>query len=224
MWPAIITILVAIIVFVLGSIVRAGQDEDEKRKKYKRSFEDPERRKRSSTDLDKFLEEARRRRQVQEQRRQPQVIMEPPAPPKPPPAPKRREVEAPIPQPQRRPKTQRPASQPRREKQKPAVVLEAIPVAVEVPRSMPAEVLARFPQAVTVVTEVAVPAPAPPPPPPPSARVAARSVTGVSVSGAKPSPIMPELAALLQTSDRLRAAIALQEILGPPRCRSKQGK
>src|SRR5438874_2417353 len=188
-------------VFILGSLLR---NREEERKQGRRGPGDDagQLRRRSSTDLDRFLEEARRRRQMGE------------TPPAPPPRPVERPVsrpriETPV-TPQRRrppqPKAQ-PAATPRRAS-RPGIpqviavaepVLEAVPVLEHLPPSLRA------------------------PPAPPSAPARPDAPTGAVVSRPTVSAPLAPVAALLRSPKGLRAAFVLQEVLGPPLSRRRPG-
>src|SRR5213082_3429199 len=98
MTEIIVVIVIAVAVFVIGSMVRGKEEEQQG----DRGRAGGKQTRRPGSDLDRFLEEARRRRQAAEQRRG--MPPEPPPPPRPVERPRSRPaVEARPAQPRRRP-------------------------------------------------------------------------------------------------------------------------
>jgi hypothetical protein len=192
-WEILVIPLIAVGVWVLGTIFRGAEDERQKaamRQRRPGGPAGPRPQRRPVTDLDRFLEEARRRREAAAR----------PAPPPRPPEPRA---------PERRPLLQREPERPT------AVTRRPEPLARPAPPPPPPEAVVAVRRAEPVVVE-AVPAPHPPPPAPPPAvvEVRARTATGAA--------IQDQVAALLRSPRGAGAALVLTEILGPPLCRRRR--
>ncbi len=208
-WEVLIVPLIALGVWILGTLFRTEEDERAKQRR-RGTFEGGARvpPRRPVTDLDRFLEEARRRRETAEKGlgSSPPIIERPPR------------VGRPL-LPQERP----PREVPRRPRPAPSgpprqPVVE-IPVTVPVARpvlSPPSEAVP--PPAVVVATAVRVEAI-----PAPVAAVAApeepSQVTPSPARGPAMSPILTQVAALLRSPQTAGAALVLREIFDQPLCR-----
>jgi hypothetical protein len=204
-WEILIIPLIAVGVWVLGTIFRGAEDERQKAAMRQRRPGGPygprPPQRRPATDLDRFLEEARRRREAAAR----------PAPP-PPPPPVARPAEP-------RPAERRPLRQ--REPERPQAVTRR-PEPLAPPPPAPPEAIIAVRRAEPVVEArppvvvVAAPAPSPPPaaPPVPVVEVRARTATGAA--------IQDQVAALLRSPRGAGAAFVLTEILGPPLCRRRR--
>jgi hypothetical protein len=199
-WELLIIPLIAVGVWVLGTVFRGAEDERQKALRQRRpagGARPPQRR--PATDLDRFLEEARRRREAAAR----------PEPP-PPPAARPAEPRRPEPRPLRQREPERPAAVTRRPEPPPRPAPPARPKAEPVVAVRRAEPVAEARPAVVVE---AVPAP-PPPPPVPVVEVRARTAIGAAVQD--------QVAALLRSPQAAGAAFVLQEVLGPPLCRRRR--
>jgi hypothetical protein len=196
-WEILIIPLIALGVWVLGTVFRGAEDERQKalRQQPRRPGGPRPPQRRPATDLDRFLEEARRRREAAAR----------PAPPPPPVArpPEPRPAER---LPLRQREQARPTAVTRRPEPPPPPPLP-LAEAVTVRRAEPVA------EARPAVVVEAVPAPPPPPAPPAPAtvEVRARTATGAAVQD--------QVAALLRSPRGAGAAFVLTEILGPPLCR-----
>jgi hypothetical protein len=231
MWEVWVVPIIAIAVWILGSLMKGSEPERSDRPPgpggpRPQPGEPGATRPRSPGDLDKFLQEIQRRRRAAEERErppQPQAerppertvervpLSEQPAPrPRPQqparpvqaPPPRRRPVRS-VPDQPAGPPLARPVPEPRRPR---------VP-AREVPAEPPLEVIPVPPRL----------RPPPTPAPSPSAPVAvvAEAVPQVEpafplTTRARQSPALAQLGAFLKSPQSMRAAILLQEILGPP--------
>ncbi len=192
-WEVWGALIVGAAIWIIGHLLRQSADNDTKNRPTPRPqpSDRPNRpRPQSGTsDLDRFLQEVQRRKQAAEGRG------------KPPPAPKRQ------PQ-QRRPAPRNvPDVLPTRT---PGALRRAEPAVLEV---VPAEVPARAPVATPAPVEVPVVAMVGPGDVQPATR---RIFPPPRKTPA--SPALAQLQKLMATRDSLRAAVLLQEVLGPPLC------
>jgi hypothetical protein len=221
-WELWLVPVIALGVWVLNTLIRAGRQDDSRNTPSRTSTSrsaSTNRPGRPMSDLDRFLEEARRRRQAAQDRpaRPPQSVPE--ALPvaeelRDRPRPVQR---APTPQPQRR-KTPRPPAAPpvaRRAPFKPAVA-EVIPVAVVVEPSPSAG-----PAVVQVVTPVSTVTPVTRVTPTPARPTSSAGAAVVAIRPSEVSPVLAQVVALLRTPQSVRAAILMNEILGPPKSRRR---
>lgn len=205
----VVVIIIAVAVFVLGSLVRGKEEEREgDRARGGRPT------RRAASDLDRFLEEARRRRQSAEQRRA--MPTEPPPPPKPVERPKSRPpVEARPVQPRRRPAPPAPAPRPAKRSSARPLVAEVIPVAVAVELSQSDRVPARERLGPSTDARPALGAPDTTPPP-------IQATATVVVRRQLESAAVAQVAAMLRSPQTMRSAVVLQEILAPPLCKRQR--
>jgi hypothetical protein len=244
MWEVWIVPIIAIAVWILGSLMKGTEPERAPDRSGRPGGPRPQPgepgapRPRAPGDLDKFLQEIQRRRRAAEERErppqpepQPQAERPPertidrpplsaqpgprprppqPRPAQPAPAPRRRPVRS-VPDQPTSPPVARPVSEPRRPR---------VP-AREVPVEPPLDVLPVPPRLQPPLTPA--PAPAPPvavvvaevaPPPEPTFPQAAQA--------RRQSPALEQLVAFLKSPQSMRAAIVLQEVLGPPVCRRRR--
>jgi hypothetical protein len=194
-WDVWIIPIIAIAVWIIGALVRS-REEDRGRKVTRPvgrpgSPQGPE----AATELDRFLRELHRRRQVTEQQEAreraaaPPLTVEPVSPRPRPVPPERTGPRRPAPR-----TTRRPVAGP---------VRQTIPTVI--PVTQPVPVAAPSPPSVQPVPVATVAAPVESPPP-------------EAIPVLPPSHLKQTLDGLLQSPDRLRAAVVLQEILGPPVC------
>jgi periplasmic protein TonB len=149
---------------------------------------------RPQSEVDRFLEEINRmrRRQEEEQRQQEPTRRSEPLPPIPPPPPP---VVVQV-----EPKASEPTTAPNFEK--PAVVVEKPKTRiVKTRRTEPRPTPPRQP---AVIVEATLPHLAP------------------SVQAPTPSPAIAQIYAMLRSPQSIQAAILLQEVMGPPRCRRRR--
>jgi hypothetical protein len=188
--------IVLIILWIVNSFLR-GNDEEKAKKKPRASSEGdssgsdrPTRR--TTSDIDRFLDEVNRRRREAAERRQPQPAPRPkPAPPPPRKASPKPKVTAP-------PLTVKPAARPLERPVEPAPVLKT------------AEVVDVLPVATALPATSVLSSPA----------VSAVPKRTVSESAAETtSPVAERLAALLATPESLQTAFMLREVFGEPRCK-----
>lgn len=209
-WEVLIIPLIALGVWILGTIFRT--EEEKARNRPRRPGEgggrSPQRR---TTELDRFLEEARRRREVAERRQQPEPSPRPPEP---------------------RPQAARPPAPPRPPERRPARTREAAPPQRPAPvarRQVEPAGAPQQPTAAPVVAEAVVvveppvvitpsallaPVPVPPPAPrlPPPSAQRPRTLT----------PVAAQVQGMLRNPQNAAAAVVLSEIFGPPLCRRKR--
>ncbi len=210
----IIILLLAVGLFVLQYIFR-GVEENKQQQKPRgpnAPRTNPQRSRRQTNDMDRFLEETRKRQQEENKPaesptldRAEQVERErrgQTGKPKPQPRP------APRP-PDRRPPPRRGPGPPVR-REAPPVLLEVVPDTPPT-RSIPAPTP-------TVVQRT--PPPPPAPPPVPTVQPARLGTTEPVLTAAGPrrggSPLLAELVKMLRRPQGLASAVVLQEILGPP--------
>jgi hypothetical protein len=162
-WNVIVVIVIAAL-FILGHVLRRGEEAPPRNPRQRLQPGEPPRR--TASDVDRFLQEMNRLRQRPSE---PEYRPEPPPPPRP-------VLLVPPPERPRRPEPirERPRVQP------PPIILDVPPASAPVP---PLRV--------------------------------------VPLAPAKVSPVAAQLRELLRSPQSLRAAILLQEVLGPPRCRRK---
>lgn len=226
-WEVFIIPLIALGVWILGTIFRNAEEERQKLGALRLPGGGRGPTRRPMTDLDKFLEDARRRREQLEKREPPERKERPPQDR--PPAPKtqrRREV----PSPERRPPRPREV----------VTVPVAQPVA-KPPRTMPEE-MERVPVTASFPTP---PPPVPVPPPAPVVVAPARVVPEPVVVQVVPTPVAlkevvvataapaiphdrpaatsrAQIVNLLRNPSTRAAAFVLSEVLGPPLCRRRR--
>jgi hypothetical protein len=196
-WHVWIIPIIAIAVWIIGALVRGRENEQNRQPGGPLNPGGRPRTREPVTDLDRFLREVHRRRQAAEQKEalerspSPPVIVEPV--PSPPPFVLQPAEEG-------RPQTGRPVRRPRGPE-----AAENIPTVL--PVAPPTTVLTLSP-----LPELAVlPAFTPP--------VSPEVIPTALPSAKAPSPIKREVWGLLKSADGLRAAVILQEVLGPPRSR-----
>lgn len=205
-WEVLLVPLIAMAVWIIGSLMR-GSIEEKKRNESRPASGNggsptsrPSRQKQPN-DLQQFLEEVQRRRQTSEQ----QPAEAPPEPSRPGPEPiERRPKPRPAGQQKRqpRPSAPSPTRRPRpRATNEPGVVDLVV---VEETRMVEAQPPLAIPVAGAIVP-MAVPPPAP------------------VVSRDREKNLSPSLVALLRTREALRNAIILREIFDPPLCKRKKG-
>jgi hypothetical protein len=206
-WEVLIIPLIALAVWILGTIFR-GLEEQKERDRPARNPDEGGRvtvpPRRPATDLDRFLDEARRRRESSPRRKpqpaeahRPERTVEPaadiPAPPRP------RE---------RAPARPRPAAAPR-----PQVEPHAPTADVQV--SLPVE-------APVVVVKMTEPAPPPTPAPPLPVPVLAPPPAPPTLSSRQPSPVLARLREAMKDRSALITGIMLSEILARPVCERRR--
>ena len=192
-WELLIIPLIAVGVWVLGTVFRGAEDERQKALRQRRPGGPRPPQRRPATDLDRFLEEARRRREA---------AARPAPPPRPAVEPRPAEPRAPERRPLRQREPERPTAVTRRPEPLPP---PAPPEAIVAVRRAEPVVEARP----AVVVEAA-----PPPPAPAVVQVRARTASAAA--------IQDQVAALLRSPQAAGAAFVLQEILGPPLCRRRR--
>jgi hypothetical protein len=188
--------LIALVLWILSSLIRNTEEQARDRPDRPRPPR-PDEPPRLPTEVDKFLQEINRmRRQQAEERR-----TEPRAEPPPPPVESIPEV-VPVEQ-----------TAPDFERRRPPVVVAEVPrpervrprPVVRVRRPEPRPAPAAPPRAVPVAVPM-------PPPAPPEVQIHAPRV----------SAAVPQVFAMLRSPQNVQAAILLQEVLGPPRCRGRR--
>jgi hypothetical protein len=222
-WEVLIVPLIALGVWILGTLFRNEEDErarQRRRGNLEGGVRVPPRR--PVTDLDRFLEEARRRREAAERGRggsPPAAATEaPPRATRPPWSPERPAREGP-----RRPRPSPPTAPPRR----PAA---EVPVAIPVPRpAAPQPAAPAQAEVVRVVRVEAAPVAAMPtaesvrradsPPPAPPAPPQPTPATPHPSRGQAMTPILTQVVALLRSPQAAGTALVLREIFDQPRCR-----
>jgi hypothetical protein len=191
-WEVWAALIVGAAVWIIGQLLRQSADDDPKKRPPARPqpTDRPNRPRPASgtTDLDRFLQEVQRRKQMAEGHG------------KPPPPPKK-------PQPQRRPPPRNvpdvlPTRTPGAERWAQPAVVEVVPV-----QTPPARVPAPAPVQ-EVVAAVVVPGEVQP--------MARRAFPPPRKT--EMSPALAQLQKLMASRDSLRAAVLLQEVLGPPLC------
>ncbi len=197
-WGHWVIILIGAAVWIFSHLLKAGNEQQQQQRRQQQQQGGGPRR--PGGDIDRFLQEIQRRRQgapkspPAERVPPPPVVRETPRPVKPPPMPRRVERErAPVLPPPR----QRPTERPR-----PLVPPVEVVVLEEVKPAVP----------VSGIEEAHVA---------PSERAAYRAPT---VSAAKtPTEGAKKLVELLSTKEGLQAAILMNEVIGPPRCKRHHG-
>jgi hypothetical protein len=201
-WEVLIVPLLALVVWILGTLMRQDEDPRVRQRQRRPGMEGPFGPGRQPvSDLDRFLTEARRRRELAEKG------LPVPPPPAPAPPPRRPPTPAPRPRPTG-PTPSRSAAPPppRRQRDEPMTVVKAPaprPARQDQPKG-PIPVLLPVPQAevaVEVVSAMRVPVAAPEPTP-----------------AAPVSPAVAQVLVLLRSPQSAATAFVLREILGPPLC------
>ena len=185
-----IFLVIAVGMWILGSVLRNASQE--KRPPQDRSGGAA---RRPSSDLDRFLEEARRRRGEDSNPTVSETVQ----------AVERRPQEK---KPQQRRQQRPPNQQPRRPRQAPATVIPVVLAEIRStafvepisPLTAPAAILA------TGIGSAAPPIPV------------------VNRSGTSVAPALAKVIALLRSMEGLRSAVVLNEIFGAPRCRRAGGR
>jgi hypothetical protein len=218
-WEALIIPLIALAVWILGAIFRGGEQQQQERERRPRSGAEggrPRGPRRPTSELDRFLEEARARRKpaappVETERPRPEPVILEAVPVETPPE---KPPERPRPSPERRPKPRPPVTTP--------PVAPAVRVPVAQPIAMPAAV-----------------APAPPPPAPvmerrtptqnPEAeRAPALAMSVPTTQPRRTSALGLKLLEMLRDKQSLATAVMLREIFDRPvamrRHQSRQGE
>jgi hypothetical protein len=203
-WEVFIIPLIALGVWILGTIFRNAEEERQKlgARRQPGGGRGPTRR--PATDLERFLEDARRTRKQLEKRTQPEKqppASRPPRPRRETPAPRPREVviAVPVAEPLPQPSRARPAEM---EPMPAAVFPQAPPVTAAPVRVVAEAVIVPSPSATTRVAEVAVAAAVP---------VAGRNRAAPTSRA--------QVIDLLRNPSTRAAALVLHEVLGPPLCR-----
>lgn len=198
-WEAWLVPIIALAVLILGSIFRAGEQQRSGSAKPGSDDDKGGRPRRTPTEIDEFLREARRRRTAEaESKRQAEPFPPPVTPPKP----------VPRPQIRPRPRPSRPAAPPPRrvELLQEEVIPVVLPATLEpVTPGRTADHLPSRPERPRVAEPV----------PPPAPRWE---------QDKKPAPALQTLASLLGSRENLRLVIVLREILDPPLCRRGRSK
>jgi hypothetical protein len=211
-WEVLIVPLIALGVWILGTLFRP--EEDERAKQRRRGPLEGGARlppRRPVTDLDRFLEEARRRRETAERGRS----ASPPAETAP--EPQQRVARPPLLQdrPSREP-PRRPRPAPSTPSRRPAA---EVPVALPVARPVTIPV----PEP-SIPTAVVVPIAEPIPPPADAAEVSPAGVHPDAPHKRSPvlTPVLAQVAALLRSPQSAGAALVLREIFDQPLCRRRR--
>jgi hypothetical protein len=189
-WIQWVILLIGVAVWIFTHLLKAGNEQQQQRKRQAQGGNAPARR--PAGDIDRFLEEIQRRRRDGEKKRAPAESA--------PPAPTVRETSRPVKPPPLPRRVERPVERP-----------PLVPPPP--PRRRPPE-----------------PAPRPQPQvaPPPVELVVMEEVREVErvpnraptvTAGKAPTPGAKMLADLLRTRDGLQAAVLLNEVIGPPRCK-----
>jgi hypothetical protein len=187
-WVHWIIPLIAVGVWILTQLLKAGSEQQQRRKQQK--ADGP---RRPGGDIDRFLEEIQRRRRDGEKKRPPPepVVRETPRPVKPPPLP-------PMPRRVERPVERVPPPRPVRT----SAPRQVVPPPVEV------VVLEEVKEVAPAIAEANVA---------PAERAAFRAPTVTAVR--TPTPGAKMLGDLLRTQGGLQAAILMNEVIGPPKCK-----
>ena len=214
-WMVIVFVAVSIVIGLIVTAIRKAEEERQRKMLPPRA----DRPRRPTTDLDRFLEEARRRRGEE--------IVEPPA--RPAQQPWARPAARP-PQSRRRapPIAQRPAARPPafpssvRRPSAPSQELAPLPVPPPPPKQSRAPVILEIvPDDDDESAPAAAPASAllaamPPPPPPQAVAILGRPTRQVS-------PVVKQLQGMLGQPQGMATAFVLSEVFGPPRSRRRMG-
>jgi hypothetical protein len=203
-WEALIIPLIALAVWILGAIFRGGEQQQERERRPRPGPEGGRARppRRPTSELDRFLEEARARRKpappVETERSQPEPVMLEAVPVETPPEKPR---ERPPPSPERRPKPRPPVATT-------TPVAPPVRVPVAQPLTMPAPVV-----------------PAPPPPGPvmemagPTQKPQGEPAPAISVPPTRlrrPSAAALKLLEMLRDKQSLATAVMLREVFDRP--------
>jgi hypothetical protein len=227
-WEILIVPLIALGVWLLGTLFRNAEEEKQKSRNRRASGEGGARvpPRRPVTDLDRFLEEARRRREggdnrqpaanpFEERGEAPRVESKPPAPR---PAPAREQPREAAPRPRERtPARARKAPEQARTTApalaQSATSLEKVPGALSrAVEAVPVKARAESSPAQPVDLPESMEPPAAPTSPPAT----------IQRPRGKPSRNLTKMAALLRTPQAARTAYVMTEVFGPPLCKRRR--